>query len=203
MALSRTLESPVSAVIFWLPAQKGVAAAGLCRSLAFSGAPLLNADNVGQAKDSSAGTFMLTLEQAERIAQAEISWRAEGGARVLSGSTMELPYGWVFFWNSATFLETRDRRFMLLGNAPLIVNRADGTTRFTGTARATAHYLREYEEDIGIRQPASALAIGLGVIRDFWLAAMGRRWTTKINPGPECACLSCRLAAISTRRIEQ
>lgn len=141
---------------------------------------------------------MLTLEQAQHIADAEISWRAEGGARVLSEFTIELPYGWVFFWNSVTFLETGDRRFMLLGNAPLIVNRADGTTRFTGTARATTHYLREYEEQIGIRQPASTLSIVLGVIHDLWLGATGKRWTRDVNPGPDCPCLRCRLGTISS-----
>jgi hypothetical protein len=88
--------------------------------------------------------------------------------------------------------------------SPNIVNRIDGTTQFTGTARATAHYLREYEEDIGVRQPASALAVVVGVLRDLWLGAMGRRWTTEVSAGPGCACLRCRLGAMSsTRRIER
>ena len=146
---------------------------------------------------------MLTLEQAQRIAEADISWRAEGGARVLSQSTIELPYGWVFFWNSVTFLETGDRRFMLLGNAPLIVNGSDGTTRFTGTARATTHYLREYEEHIGLRQPASVPSIVVGAIRDLWLGALGRRWTRRVSPGPDCACLRCRLGATSSTRARE
>lgn len=137
---------------------------------------------------------MLTLEEAQRIADAQISVLADGGARVLSDATIELSYGWVFFWNSVQFLETADARFMLLGNAPLIVNRTDGTTRFTGTARATSHYLREYEEELGLRQPASAAALVVGALRGLWLRATGRRWTREVGPGPgpDCDCLRCR-----------
>jgi hypothetical protein len=140
---------------------------------------------------------MLTRDQAQRIAEAEISRRAKYSARVQSESTIELDYGWLFFWNSVTFLETGDRRFALVGNAPLLVNRSDGTTSFTGTARVPSHYLREYEESIGLRGPASLAQVARGTLYELWLRMLGRRWTTSLSSTTKCDCRRCKIAASS------
>lgn len=57
----------------------------------------------------------------------------------------EYPIGWVFFWNSRRYLATGDFRDSLLGNAPILVDRSDGSAHFTGTARTVDEYLRRYE----------------------------------------------------------
>ncbi|RYU80451.1 YrhB domain-containing protein [Hymenobacter persicinus] len=59
------------------------------------------------------------------------------------------PYGWIFVYNSKRFLETKDIGYGLLGNAPFIVNRYDGSVTVTSTAHELKHYLAEYEKEHG------------------------------------------------------
>jgi predicted SprT family Zn-dependent metalloprotease len=37
---------------------------------------------------------------------------------------------WVFFYNSKKYIETKDFNFMLMGNSPLFVSKADGSMQF-------------------------------------------------------------------------
>jgi len=67
---------------------------------------------------------------------------------IVQDRTIKKPYGWVFFYNSKKFLETRDNRDRIAGNAPIIVDRINGEIRVTGTARKIEHYLAEYEATI-------------------------------------------------------
>jgi hypothetical protein len=64
---------------------------------------------------------------------------------VMQKLTIERPFGWVFFYNSKQFLETGDISQALVGNAPLIVDRTDGSVHVTGTAEPIEHYLKDYE----------------------------------------------------------
>src|SRR2546423_582937 len=60
---------------------------------------------------------------------------------------LERPFGWIFFYNSRQFLETGDDRHALLGNAPFIVDRRDGSVHATGTGRPLQHYIERYERE--------------------------------------------------------
>jgi hypothetical protein len=44
---------------------------------------------------------------------------------VLDELTKERPYGWVFFVNTRRFAETKDRRFAVIGNGPVIFRKVD------------------------------------------------------------------------------
>ena len=60
--------------------------------------------------------------------------------------TREEIFGWVFFYNSAEFMATRDLRWALGGNAPLIVDRVSRAVVVTGTARPVDVYLAHYSQ---------------------------------------------------------
>jgi hypothetical protein len=64
---------------------------------------------------------------------------------ILEGQTIEKPWGWVFFYTSRKWHETGDIRYALAGNAPIIVERLTERLLATGTARATEHYMENYE----------------------------------------------------------
>jgi len=89
--------------------------------------------------------MMPTYQQAEKLATAWVDILLDGIAAITPEITMTRPYGWVFFYQSKEFL--RDSKFedMLIGNAPIIVDRIDGEIRVTGTARPIEEYLTEYE----------------------------------------------------------
>jgi Immunity protein 35 len=58
-------------------------------------------------------------------------------AALLDDLTQEESFGWVFFYNSAKFIETGNPRDSLAGNAPIVVFRDSGNVQATGTS-ATA-----------------------------------------------------------------
>jgi len=64
----------------------------------------------------------------------------------------EHDFGWLYFYDGSVHAETGNPGDALVGNAPLIVDRADGKLYVTGTAHPIEHYLQEYRR--GIRTSA-------------------------------------------------
>jgi hypothetical protein len=65
---------------------------------------------------------------------------------LLADDCREYPFGWLFFYQSKTHVDTGDRRFALLGNVPFIVDRRDGSVHVTRTnwAEAVAEYQHRF-----------------------------------------------------------
>ena len=59
--------------------------------------------------------------------------------------TIERPSGWVFFYTSRRYLETRNLGFLLVGNGPVYVSKSDGSIAFLGTAGDVERNIEEYE----------------------------------------------------------
>ena len=60
--------------------------------------------------------------------------------------------GWVYFYDGSMHVATGSVSDAVVGNAPLIVDRADGKLYMTGTAHPVEHYLQEFRQ--GKRNPA-------------------------------------------------
>lgn len=73
--------------------------------------------------------------------------RANGGSKlaILDEATRETPYGWVFFYQSARYLQTREVSDALAGNAPVLVTKG-GAVHVLGTAEPTDAYLARFEK---------------------------------------------------------
>src|SRR6266568_8600393 len=94
---------------------------------------------------------MISKDDARSIALAAIlkSWDIEDDEPVIVDElTIERPFGWVFFYDSLRHHRTQNLSNHLAGNAPIIVNRFDGSQHVTGTARPTEEYIREYEANL-------------------------------------------------------
>lgn len=63
---------------------------------------------------------------------------------LLHDNIREFEYGWVFFYQNKTYLETGNILDLLGGNSPLIVNKYDGEITATGTAHKVDYYIKEY-----------------------------------------------------------
>lgn len=90
---------------------------------------------------------MVSYADAKRLAEEAINrnYNVSGDELVvIESSTIQKDYGWVFFYDSRTFLESNDDTFMVAGNAPLIVEN-DGTLHWLGTARPVEEYLAAFE----------------------------------------------------------
>lgn len=62
--------------------------------------------------------------------------------------TIEFEYGWVFFYQTKEYMGTGDIMEMLGGNAPIIINKYDGSLSVTGTAHPIEKYLSDYTKKI-------------------------------------------------------
>ena len=90
---------------------------------------------------------MLTFQQAREIAEQTIGGYLleDDACQIIDSATLERPYGWVFFYQSRSYLESGDQIRMLAGNAPLIISKLTGSVTLTGTAMPIEHYLSQYE----------------------------------------------------------
>lgn len=95
---------------------------------------------------------MLDIEQAQELVVADLErlQQAYPGTPtdivILDDMTIEKEWGWVFFYQSERYLNTKEFSDMLFGNAPYIVNRYSGELRITGTAHPIEYYIEEYEK---------------------------------------------------------
>ncbi|MFZ5443871.1 MAG: YrhB domain-containing protein [Myxococcota bacterium] len=72
---------------------------------------------------------VLTVAQARAVALAQLSARQAGVREplaLLDDLTREEPFGWVFFWNSARFAQTRKPGDGLPGSGGFVVERGSG-----------------------------------------------------------------------------
>jgi hypothetical protein len=94
---------------------------------------------------------MITQNQAEqlvyeRINRPDASWPDKPEMIVIRVDEHEL--GWLFCYTSRPWHETRDIRYAIAGNAPLLVSREDGTMVPTGTAAPFEERVREAEQKL-------------------------------------------------------
>src|SRR5262245_25060991 len=89
----------------------------------------------------------MTKEEARQIAlRFLIERESKSGIELalLDDQTLERDFCWVFFYNSQRYLESRDFRDMLAGNAPIVVTKIDGRIHVTGTGQPLEQYLQKF-----------------------------------------------------------
>jgi hypothetical protein len=78
------------------------------------------------------------LRQEEKKAGFELA--------VVDELTIDRALGWVFFYTAKKYLETRDPKWEVGGNAPMLVDRRTGEVHVTGTAENVEWYIERYEK---------------------------------------------------------
>ncbi len=92
---------------------------------------------------------MITKAEAiERMRKYLENLQKDSGQKLimLEDSTLEYHFGWVFFYDTKAFLLEGDQTARLAGNAPLIIDRRDGSVHETGTAYPIEFYIENYEK---------------------------------------------------------
>lgn len=69
---------------------------------------------------------------------------------ILDSETIHKPYGWVFFYNTKTFIETNDFIYALGGNGPIILLSEDNSLHMLGSGRPPKVEIRAFEEEKGL-----------------------------------------------------
>ena len=91
---------------------------------------------------------MIDKETAKRLALELISrcWNiADAHPVILDEATIGRDFGWVFFYDSSRHIETGEFSDALAGNAPIMVNKHDGSLHVTGTHKAVEAFIEAYE----------------------------------------------------------
>jgi len=71
----------------------------------------------------------------------------DGGYMITKVELLSPNIGWVFFYNSKKFSETRNPLDGYGGNSPIIYDRLKEQIQFTGTARPLDYYVNKYLEE--------------------------------------------------------
>jgi len=94
-------------------------------------------------------------------------------------SVTEVPIGWAFYCQHADYRGPGDFDHVLFGNAPILVNRNDGTLIPTGTGAPLEHYIEVWERRQIWLRTASVLDI---VTTDaVWCLTYWPRWATQVR----------------------
>ena len=85
---------------------------------------------------------MISEAEARRIAETAL---AERGGGLVIMRTVEHDIGWEYRWQSREYVESGDDSVMLIGTAPILVNRTDGSLIPTDIYRPIQFYIDRYE----------------------------------------------------------
>ena len=86
---------------------------------------------------------LLTEDEARRKVEAHLA-KMQGDWEPVIVGMQEFPVGWVFFYDSKIHHETRSISHALAGNAPILIDRSDGSLHATGTGRPIEEYIERY-----------------------------------------------------------
>ncbi len=93
--------------------------------------------------------FMIDKQRAIELMQKYLAHVESGVGEklvIVAEATREKDFGWVFFYQSEAYLKSGEMSHMLLGNAPVIVDKNSGELIETGTAYPTEQYIENYEK---------------------------------------------------------
>jgi len=120
-------------------------------------------------------TRVLTKDEARSIAREYLdALRSPVEVVILDEHTREEAFGWVFFYQSAAYLESNEVSDMLAGNAPLVVLRDSGELHVTGTALPVESYMERFRDPRRVSQAASQAAAFYRGVRAYMNAR--RAW---------------------------
>ncbi|MBI1178492.1 hypothetical protein GC207_13745 [bacterium] len=86
---------------------------------------------------------ILTKEEAQRLVLTRLN-SSHTPDEIVITETIERPFGWVFCYNSKSYVETGDDGRCLSGNHPILVDRYNSTLHFTGLGNIE-DYIDRYE----------------------------------------------------------
>ena len=62
--------------------------------------------------------------------------------------TDEKSWGWIIYYQSQKYIETKNEKYLLAGNGPYFVNKNTGEMLYTGTAETVEKYIEWYENQL-------------------------------------------------------
>ena len=88
---------------------------------------------------------MITKDRAYKIVEILLD-KIEYGEKysIDKDATDDYEWGWVIYYNTETYIKTKDVEFALMGNSPFLVMKDTGKVVTTGTSEPVEYYIDEY-----------------------------------------------------------
>nr|WP_294927214.1 YrhB domain-containing protein [uncultured Flavobacterium sp.] len=96
---------------------------------------------------------MLTLEQARKIVSerlANSNFSDIDSLIILDDFTIEKPYAWIFSYTSKLWHETKDTKYLIAGNSPIIIDKQTGNQTSYPSGYNLEEIIEQYEEEQNI-----------------------------------------------------
>lgn len=93
---------------------------------------------------------MISFEQARKIMVDRLEnsrFSDEDSLIILDEFTIEKPYGWVFYYTSKLYYETKNSQYAIAGNSPIIVDKQTGEQSSYMSAYSDEEMLQKHEEE--------------------------------------------------------
>jgi hypothetical protein len=94
---------------------------------------------------------MLTFDQAKKIVTDILSTdnflQENDSLIIIDDLTIEKPYAWIFTYTSKLWYETKDNKYAIAGNAPIIVDKKTGKRTYYSTEYGIDNIIEKYEEE--------------------------------------------------------
>lgn len=87
---------------------------------------------------------MITVEDAIEIVKRYLGIDENSSLFIMMDKTKEFEFGWIFFYQTTNYIVIDGVKIGLGGNAPLIVDKRDGSLHVTGTAYPHEKYVEDY-----------------------------------------------------------
>jgi hypothetical protein len=120
---------------------------------------------------------VLEEQDARRLAEAYLAETASEALAILAVD--EYDVGWVYFWNTRRYQRSLDRWDGLVGNAPFLIDRVDGSMHHIGAGDDISDFVQRHRE--GGSQNESMTTQEVQRIRRIEQAALAR---SRIRPDP-------------------
>ena len=91
---------------------------------------------------------MITLKQAQEIAQNELDKLNPNQDLVILDKFVEFDKGWIFFYETRKYVETGDDHFSLFGNGPIAVGAENGKVLHFGTGYDIDYYIQQSKQSL-------------------------------------------------------
>ncbi|MBL7801295.1 MAG: hypothetical protein JNL95_11260 [Chitinophagales bacterium] len=96
-------------------------------------------------------TTMMTFDQAKKIVNDRLTKIVPSTSNdsliIVDELTIEKPYAWIFTYTSILWLETKDDKYAIAGNAPIIIDKQTGKQTSYSTAYDMTSIIDKYEEE--------------------------------------------------------
>ncbi len=85
----------------------------------------------------------MNINEAQKLVEDQVLSKLDN-CSIMCDETIEYGFGWVFFYQTDSYIQSKDFRDMTVGHGPVIVDKTTGKLFETGSAHLTEQYVETF-----------------------------------------------------------